>query len=282
MAAACKEKGAKQATVEQEVTKSPRQSAQEDLPWSLEVVGHGIAFTPILPRGIAHLADGTLILGPMGNAGDAKVSNVLVKPGRSPTRELTQQTTEEGIVRFSSGEDGSTAIALGAGMDSYGGLISQVRSGAPAGDWKLVTLDHSISWPKGLTLRVDGDEAVDSYEYEFTVGNSSEDILYLRGPLAPRSAESGSPSPLDIPHLDELVLDWQTEVGRGQLQGSQGAVPWLEIRYAHGGDDWRARFYWLALDTDRVYLLRAQARESLATMMLASADQIAASFRPIH
>ena len=69
-------------------------------------------------------------------------------------------------------------------------------------------------------------------------------------------------------------------VGQGDLKGTVKSVIWFELAYEHGGAQWRQRFYYLPIDSESVYLLRAQGTADVADKMFKAGDLVATSFRP--
>jgi hypothetical protein len=242
------------------------------------IAGYGVEVALRLPVGVAHLEDGTLIFGPM-NAAVAKaqaaqggLKNVLLKPGKAPTGAIENRPIPGSpIVTYSSGQEGTTQLALGNGMDSYEAVLEGFRAADHPAQWTLVTDDHEIRWPARFTLRADGDLNPRSWPYEFGLDGSADNLLYLQGPLR---------GPEQIPHPEQLVAPDMEMVGQGDVKGTVMSVIWFEVAYEHGGAEWRQRFYYIPIDSESIYLLRAQGTEALIDKMFDAADLIATSFRP--
>jgi hypothetical protein len=261
--------------------KEPRREEAVTAPrrFSLLIAGFGVEVRPKLPAGIAQLADQTLIFGPLGPAhaeqqrqATGRIQNVLIKPGAPPTAPLEKRPLPNSeLLMYSSGQAGTTELALGVEMTSYSTVLDEVATAAHPAGWRLLTDNHKIPWPAGFTLRVDGDLDPRSYPYELGLGGSRDNMLTLQGPLT---------GPKQIPHPEQLIAPYQRLVGQGSLEGTVNTVIWIDLAYEHGGASWRQRCYYLPLDTESVYLLRAQGTQDVADAMFAAADAIASEFRP--
>jgi hypothetical protein len=219
-----------------------------------------------------------LIFGPMNTseataqAARGGLKNALLKPGKPPTGALERRPISGSpIVTYSSGPDGTTHLALGAGMDGYEAVLDTFRSADYPAHWAIITDDHEIRWPARFTLRVDGNLNPRSWPYELGFDGSGENLLYLQGPL--RGATQ-------IPAPEQLVAPGMEMVGNGQLKGTVNSVLWFELAYEHGGAQWRQRLYYLPIDSESVYLLRAQGTANVTSTVFEAADLIATSFRP--
>lgn len=241
--------------------------------FSLSIAGYGVEASPRLPVGVAHLEDDTLIFGPM-NASEVPaqgLKNVLLKPGKPPTALEKRLTPGTPLVTYSSGEDGTTLLALGNGMDGHESVLELFRAADYPAQWAIITDDHEIRWPASFTLRADGDLNPRSWPYELGLNGSGENLLYLQGPLT---------GPKQIPAPEQLLAPGMEMVGQGDLKGTVNSVIWFELAYEHGGAQWRQRFYYLPIDSESVYLLRAQGTADVADKMFKAADSVATSFRP--
>ena len=82
--------------------------------FTLAITGHGISARPILPASIAHLADGTLVLGPFdlpAARASGTVRTVCIQAGTPPTRAFIKHAmSETSIVTYSTEERGSTKL----------------------------------------------------------------------------------------------------------------------------------------------------------------------------
>jgi hypothetical protein len=247
--------------------------------FSLLIAGFGVEVRPKLPAGIAQLADRTLIFGPINptqaqqqRQATGRIQNVLIKPGAAPTAPLEKRPIPNSeLLMYSSGEPGTTQLALGVEMTSYATVLDEVTTATHPAGWRLLTDNHEIPWPAGYTLRVDGDLDPRSVPYELGLAGASDCMLTLQGPLK---------GPKQIPQPEQLIAPYQTLVGRGSLDGTVNTVIWIELAYEHGGSSWRQRCYYLPLDTESVYLLRAQGTQDVADAMFVAADAVAAAFRP--
>jgi hypothetical protein len=251
--------------------------AKQPKPFSLLIAGYGIEATPRLPAGIAQMEDGTLLFGPM-NVAEAKktgqLNNILIKPGKPPKGALEKRArSDANIVVYSTAEEGATQVALGIGMEGYDAVLSGLRTAPHPAQWTLITDDYEIRWPAKFTIRVDGDLNPRSWPYELGLDGSSENLLFLQGPLT---------GPEQIPPPERLVAPNQEMVDQGSLKGTVNTVIWIELTYEHGGSRWRQRFYYIPRDSESVYLLRVQGTADVAEKMFAAADLMATSFRRRH
>lgn len=242
--------------------------------FSLSIAGYGVEVSPRLPVGVAHLEDGTLIFGPM-NATEVPaqgLKNVLLKPGKPPTAAFEKRLAPgTPLVTYSSGEEGTTLLALGNGMDGYESVLERFRTADYPAQWAIITDDHEIRWPTRFTLRADGDLTPRSWPYELALDGSDQNLLYLQGPLTGAK---------QIPAPEQLIAPGMEMVGQGDLKGTVKSVIWFELAYEHGGAQWRQRFYYLPIDSESVYLLRAQGTADVADKMFKAGDLVATSFRP--
>jgi hypothetical protein len=244
-------------------------------PFSLRIAGFGVEVRPKLPAGIAQLADQTLIFGPVNPEhaqeqvqATGRIQNVLIKPGAAPTAPL-EKRTQPGtpLIVYSSGQAGTTQLALGVEMESYGTVLHEIATAAHPAEWRLIADDHEIPWPAGYTLRAGPEVHPRSTSYELALGGSGENLLTVQGPLTGRQ----------VPTPEQLVAPYQTVVGQGSLGDN---VMWIELAYEHGGSNWRQRFYYLPHAPETVYMLCAQGKQDVADAMFVAADAIASAFRP--
>lgn len=236
---------------------------------NLVVAGYGVEAKPNMPVGVAHLANGALIFGPLAREG--VVRNVALMPKKRPTRPLERRIDDRtGVGIYSSGEVGTTFLALGVGMTDYEPVLSTFRTAEHSAGWRLVTDDHEIRWPARFTLRADGDPDPRRWPYELALDGSRDHILFLYGPLR------GS----RVPVAEHFVGAGMSIVLRGEIAGVVAAVPYIELAYERAGQAWRQRVYWLPLDAHTTYLMRAQATAENRDTMFGGADKVARSFRP--
>lgn len=238
--------------------------------FSLALAGHGVEMVPRLPATIAHLVDGTIVVGPY-DAASAKASgnikNVLVRPGTPPTGALEPRTvTDTSIVTYSTAQRGSTQLVLGPGMQSYDEVLETFRTMPHLGDWRLVTDNHELLWPAGLTLRATGNLAAEHGPYELSLDGSQVNVINLYGPLAGDK----------IPAPEQLNAAGQTRIDADTLPGTVRPVK----HYTFEGDASAQRYYYVHLDAAVIYLLRARATVDAAKTMFAATDTIARSLRP--
>jgi len=125
--------------------------------------------------------------------------------------------------------------------------------------WALRTAEYEIAWPRGWTLRAGGPP----WPWELALAGSSDDLIYLRGPVPP--------SRIPPPHK---------AAGPGMTLAGQGADPWewFELAYEVDGVPFRQRSYVLPVDDDAAYLLTAQAAETAYSQMVEAGDLVVASF----
>jgi hypothetical protein len=243
--------------------------------FSIVIAGYGVEASPRLPAGVAHLENGTLIFGPL-SASEAPaqggLKNVLLKPGQAPAGPLEKRLVPGSpIVTYSSGQQGTTFLALGEGMDGFGSVLERFRTADSSAQWTIISDDHEIRWPARFTLRANGDVSPRSWPYELGLDGSVENLIYLQGPL---TGAKQTPAP------EQLVAPGMETVGQGDLKGTVSSVIWFELAYEHGGAQWRQRVYYVPIDSESVYLLRAQGTSEVASRMFKAADLVATSFRP--
>ena len=246
--------------------------------FSLVIAGYGVEAKPKLPVGVAHLEDGTLIFGPMNytdgkaQAAEGGLKNVLLKPGKAPTGVLKKRAIPGSpLLAYSTGQEGTTLLALGWGMENYAPVLEEIHTADHPAQWTIITDDHEIRWPSKFTLRADGDLSPRSWPYEFGLDGSGGNLLHLQGPLT---------GPEQIPPPERLIAPGMEMVGQGDVKGTVNAVIWIELAYEHRGAKWRQRFYYIPVDSESVYLLRAQGTNDVTAKMFQAADLIATSFRP--
>jgi hypothetical protein len=267
--------------------------------FTLALVGHGVEMVPRLPATIAHLVDGTIVVGPYDAAtakASGNVKNVLVRPGTPPTGALERRAiTDNSIVTYSTAQRGSTQLVLGPGMQSYDDVLAAFQPMPHVGDWRLVTDNHEFTWPAGLTLRATGNLTAEHGPYEFTLAaerprreatgeaagratgmnaeggqlsldGSQVNVINLYGPLAGDK----------IPAPEQLNAAGQTRIDADTLPGTIRPVK----HYTFEGDASAQRYYYVHLDAAVIYLLRARASVDAAKTVFAAADTIARSLRP--
>ena len=155
-------------------------------------------------------------------------------------------------------------------MVSYEPVLESYRAADHPAHWTLVTNDHEIRWPAKFTLRADGEMNPRTWPYELALDGSRENLLWLQGPLRGKQ----------IPTVEHLVAPGMAIAARGELNGSAGTVRWMEVAYEKEGTKWRQRSYWLPVDSDSQYLLRAQGTLDVSGVVFSAADVVATTFRP--
>ncbi|MGE0870224.1 MAG: hypothetical protein AB7P03_16790 [Kofleriaceae bacterium] len=239
---------------------------------ALAIAGFGIEATLRPPVGIAQLADGLLILGPLNlaEARDRGSKNALLQPGVAPTCSLERRATAEGgLVTYSSGQRGTSQLVLGNGMQTYDELLQQLRAADHPAGWRIVADDHEIRWPTGFTLRVDT-RPMQGRRYELVLGISADKRMFIEGPIAPS----------DVPRPEQLMTEGHELIGAGSLCGVMQAIRWIELAERTRQAQWVQRCYYVPVDVNACYLLHARAPMDSAIPMFAAADLVAMSFRP--
>jgi hypothetical protein len=242
--------------------------------FSLKIVGHGIEMKPRLPATAAHLADGMIIFGPYDLAAaraQGEIKNVLIRPGSPPMGPLARHAlSENSIVTYSSAQRGSTQLVLGNGMRDFDPVLESVEVADHPGQWRIICDDHEIVWPATMLLRVDGNLANRQGPYELALDGSLDQVLTFHGPYIGER----------IPRPESLLSPGQTWGESGSLDGVVNTVKWFTVGHTLGDVATLSRFYYVPLDRDAIYLLRAQATEDTAPAMFGAADFVARSLRP--
>jgi hypothetical protein len=208
--------------------------------FSLSIVGHGVEARLRLPIGVAWTGD-NLLLGPMN-------------------LELARAQNAAGGIRNGVLVPGKREVAV-AGVAQERDLVEWIGSCFDCEDhWALRTDDYELALPRGWTLRVDG---AGEWPWELALGGSSDDLIYLRGPV-PMSR---------IPPPNKAA-------GPGMSLWEQGTDPyaWFELAYHVVDTPFRQRSYTIPLDDDAAYLLTAQSAESAHAQMIEAAELVASSF----
>lgn len=242
--------------------------------FSLRIAGHGVEAMPHWPIAIAHLADGTLVLGPIDIAA-AKAAgnstNVLIRPGTPPTGALEKRrNSEHGIVTYSSAERGTTQLVLGVGMQSYDQLLARFHTTADTGPWRIVTDNCELAWPASLLLKVDGDLASPSGPFVLALDGSAGKLITFHGPYLGDG----------IPTREQLIPPSQHHGEAGKIDGANGTISWCSSTVQHEATTWIQRYYTVPLDVGAAYIIRAQTTLDQAPALFAAADVIARSLRP--
>lgn len=238
--------------------------------FTLVVAGHGIETRPRLPATTAHLADGTLVFGPVDLAAakaQGVVPSVLVRPGAAPTAMLERRAmSDHGIVTYSSAQRGTTQLILGTGMRDHDELLEAVGiANQPAG-WRLVTDQIDVAWPAGFSLRASGDTTAEHGPMHLAHEGSAHDVIYLYGPLIGDA----------IPAPEQLQTGGGTRIDAAAFDGAVKSVR----HYTFEGDAFAQRYYYVPLDSSAIYLVRACATIDKASMVFAAADLMCRSLKP--
>lgn len=237
--------------------------------FTLAITGHGVSARPILPASIAHLADGTLVLGPfdlVAARASGSVRTVCIQPGTPPTRAFVKHAmSETSIVTYSTEERGTTKLVLGGGLQSYDEVLSAFGPAATAEPWRIVTDNHEILWPARFTLRASGNLADEHGAYELRQDGSPTNAIHFYGPLQGDR----------IPPPEALNTIGQSRIDAASIPGVVRPVK----HYTFEGDATAQRYYYIHLDAAVVYLARARATIDAASTVFAAADAVARSLR---
>jgi hypothetical protein len=238
--------------------------------FALSIAGHGVSARPILPASIAHLADGTLVLGPFDlptARASGTVRTLCIQAGAPPTRAFVKHAmSDTSIVTYSTEERGTTKLVLGMGMQSYDDVLASFGTIPNAEPWRILTDNHEILWPAGFTLRASGNLGDEHGAYELRMDGSPTNVIHFYGPLHDEK----------IPPPEALNSAGQSRIDAGSLPGVIKAVK----HYTFEGDSTAQRYYYVHLDSHVIYLVRARATIDAAAAVFAGADTIAQSLRP--
>jgi hypothetical protein len=238
----------------------------------IKLRGYGVELVPTVPGGVGQLDDGTLIFGPLAIDGvpAGRIRNAIVKPGSAPTKPLAR-TAIESLTAFSSGEPGTTLIALGADMQDAKGVLEKFgTSDDREPRWSLVARDHAVDLPKRFALKMIG---APRKPYELLYQSMNDHLLKLQGPLTGAK---------EVPRPDQLAAPEARFGEQGNLEGSGGKVYWFDLSYPHGGAQWRQRWWYLPMGSETVYLLLAQSKADVAAELIAAGETFAASFKSLR
>jgi len=241
--------------------------------FSLKIAGYGIEMKPRLPATAAHLIDGMIIFGPYDLAtarASGEVKNVLVRPGTPPQGLTRHALSENSIVTYSSTQRGSTQLVLGNGMRDFDPVLESVEVADHPAQWRIICDDHEIVWPATMVLRVDGNLANRTGPYELALDGSLDQVITFHGPLIGER----------IPRPESLLSPGQSWGESGTLDGVVSSVRWFTVGHTLGDSATLSRFYFVPLDRDAIYLVRAQATHETAPAMFGAAEFIARSLRP--
>jgi len=242
--------------------------------FTLTIAGFGIEVKPRLPATAAHLVDGMIVFGPYDIAAAralGEIKNVLVRPGSPPMGLLARHAlSENSIVTYSSAQRGSTQLVLGTGMRDYDPVFESVKIADHPAQWRIITDDHEIVWPATMVLRVDGNLANRTGPYELALDGSMDHVITFHGPFIGDR----------IPRPEHLLSPGQTWGESGSFDGVVKTVRWFTVGHTLGDVASLLRFYFVPLDRDAIYLLRAQATDDTAPALFGAADFVARSLRP--
>jgi hypothetical protein len=238
--------------------------------FTLSITGYGVSARPILPASIAHLADGTLVLGPFdlpAAKASGSVRTACIQAGTPPTRAFIKHAmSDTSIVTYSTEERGTTKMVLGTGMQSYDDVIASFGTVPCADEWHIVTDNHEITWPSGFTLHASGNLADEHGAYELRSGGSPVNVIHLYGPLHGEK----------VPPPEALNAVGQSRIDAASFDGVIKPVK----HYTFEGDATAQRYYYVHLDSAVIYLVRARASIDAAKNVFAAADSVAQTLRP--
>ena len=240
--------------------------------FSLVIAGHGIETRPHLPAAAAHLADGTLVFGPYDLAAakaQNAVKNVLIRPGAPPTGTLERHAiSENSIVTYSTAQRGTTQLVLGTGMRDHGEVLASIGIAKQPPGWRILTDQIEMAWPAGCSLRAPGDTppGAEHGPLHLAYEGSAHDAIYFYGPLVGDK----------IPAPEQLHTGGGTRIDAASFDGAIRTVK----HYTFEGDSSALRYYYVALDSSAIYLVRACATIAKAKLVFAAADEICRSLRP--
>ncbi|MFN0246955.1 MAG: hypothetical protein ACKV2T_08595 [Kofleriaceae bacterium] len=238
--------------------------------FSLSIMGHGVSARPLLPASIAHLADGTLVLGPFdlpAARASGTVRTLCIQAGTPPTGAFVKHSmSDTSIVTYTTEERGTTKLVLGMGVQSYDDMLASFGTIPNAAPWRIVTDNHELAWPAGFTLRASGDLADEHGAYELRLDGSPTNVIQFYGPFHDDQ----------VPPPETLNSAGQTRIDAGSLPGVVKPVK----HYTFEGDSTAQRYYYVHLDSSVIYLVRARAAIDAAPAVFAAADAVAQSLRP--
>ena len=238
--------------------------------FALTIAGHGIETRPRLPIAAAHLSDGTLVFGPFdlpAARSSGQIRSAVITPGSSPSAPLAPHSTSNaGIVTYTSEERGTTKLVLGAGLRDHGELLESLTPASHAAVWRLVTDQVDLWWPPGFSLRATGDATAADGPFHLTHDGSPHDAIHLWGPL------SGD----NIPPPERLQAGGGTRIDAASLDGAVSPIK----HYTFESDASAQRYYYVPLDAQVIYLVRARAALDTAATVFKAADVLCASLKP--
>jgi hypothetical protein len=238
--------------------------------FALTIAGHGVEARARLPLAAAHLSDGTLVFGPFdlpAARSSGQIRTALIQPGSAPSAELTpHSTSDSGIVTYTSEERGTTKLVLGAGQRDHGELLASFGPAPHAAIWRIITDQIDLWWPAGFSLRATGDVNAPDGPFHLAHDGSPHDAIHLWGPLAGDN----------IPPPERLQAGGGTRIDAGSLAGAERPVK----HYTFESDASAQRYYYVHLDAQVIYLVRARAAIDSAAVVFKAADVVCASLKP--
>ena len=238
--------------------------------FTLAIAGHGIEASTRLPIAAAHLSDGTLVFGPYdlpAARSSGRIKTALIQPGSAPSAPLSPHSTSSaGIVTYTSEERGTTKLVLGSGMRDHDELLASFGPAPHAPVWRIVTDHIDLWWPSGFSLRATGDLQAPDGPFHLAHDGSPHDAIHLWGPL------SGD----NIPPPERLQAAGGVRIDAGSIDGAERSVK----HYTFESDASAQRYYYVHLDAQVIYLVRARASIEQAAAVFKAADVLCASLKP--
>ena len=226
------------------------------------VAGHGMLLAPSCPCRIAHLENGSLLvgLGRLGADGTA-----IVAPGTSPATSAPAPVAGEPRVLVCG--EGGPRIALDArGVVSLDAVFVRIDVGLGPSPWMLMGPGFMCDHPAGFTVfSAAGEDADPCFEIHPGTPGDPDEMIRFQIVGSPASALQ-----IKGPGGSALV--------EGESPGETEPVRTWQLSYEHKGEPWVQRQYALPLSPDASVVMSAQApRRSWAPMEVA-ADAVAATF----
>lgn len=201
------------------------------------ITGFGLSVAPVWPCRVERVADDPAALAVTAGAGEA-VRAVVVRGGREVP-----------------------VADLGEGVASIDEVV-EVRRGPDTPEWRIETLEYSISWPAGFAL----ESSVDDNESTFDLHGPGGVLIWLRGPF----------ERVHLPAVDALAAPGQTLTG----VYSEGGMEAAELAYEHGGATWNQRHYLVQLADSQVVVVSAQAPVEHGELYRRASAEVATSLQP--
>lgn len=135
---------------------SSEKAPEPAAPTSLSVEGYGVHLVPMPGTSCAHLANNTLVFGPLATEPKpANILNVAVKKGKPPTK--LAPVTEGSMTVYTDGGTDTTKVALGIDMTTYAGVLKDATVSPRTGAWTIIADGKEQAWTPGLRLDVKAD-----------------------------------------------------------------------------------------------------------------------------